>query len=66
MSDDDIKQLPETLSAKQAAALLQVDKKTVYRYAERGQLPHRRLGRRFIFSRTALLTWLQSSNASAA
>lgn len=48
----------EVLSAEQVAEILRVDIKTVYEYATRGEIPHRRLGRRFLFSRTAIFSWL--------
>ena len=41
MSDD-----REVMSAEQAAAFLGVERKTVYEYAGRGVIPHRRLGKR--------------------
>jgi excisionase family DNA binding protein len=48
----------EVLSAEQVAELLHVDVKTLYGYVNRGQLPHRRIGRRIIFGRRAILDWL--------
>ena len=54
----------EVLKAEEVAELLGVDVKTVYDYAGRGQIPHRRLGRRFIFSRTAILGWLSQVPAN--
>lgn len=47
-----------TLSADEVAALLGVDRKSVYAAAARGELPSRRVGRRVIFPRAALLAWL--------
>ena len=55
----------DIMTVEQVAAELQVDKKTVYRYAEAGHIPARRLGRRYIFSRAALTAWLQSPDARA-
>ncbi len=49
----------EVMGAEQVAAFLGVDRKTVYEYASRGRIPHRRLGRRLLFSRAALLVWLE-------
>ncbi len=49
---------PEVMNAEQAAAFLGVDRKTIYDYANRGRIPHRRLGKRVLFSRTALVAWL--------
>lgn len=55
----------EVLNADELAALLGVDRKTVYDYAARGQIPHRRLGRRFLFSRTAVMAWLATCKVAA-
>ena len=48
----------EVMSVEQTAAFLGVDRKTVYDFAARGVLPCRRLGRRILFSRQALVLWL--------
>jgi len=48
----------EVLNAEEVAVFLRVDQKTVYDYANRNQIPHRRLGRRLLFSRSALVAWL--------
>jgi excisionase family DNA binding protein len=48
----------EVMSADEVAAFLRVDRKTVYDYAGRGEIPFRRLGRRLLFSRSALVSWL--------
>ena len=56
---------PDVLSAEGAAAYLGVDRKTVYDYAHRGEIPHQRLGKRMLFSRDALLQWLGRSSNSA-
>ena len=48
----------EVMNAEQVAAFLGVDRKTVYEYASRGKIPHQRLGKRLLFSRSALLAWL--------
>lgn len=44
----------DTLSAEQAARLLHVNVKRVQRLARTGQLPGRRVGRRWLFPRTEL------------
>ena len=49
---------PEVLTAEQLADLLQVDAKTVRSLAARGDLPGRKLGREWRFSRRAVLDWL--------
>ena len=49
---------PECMRADQLAKFLGVNRKTVYAYAMRGLIPHRRLGRRIVFSRSQVVSWL--------
>jgi excisionase family DNA binding protein len=49
---------PEVMSSGQAAQLLQVEEAVVIELAEAGQLPGRKLGRVWRFSRAALVAWL--------
>ena len=49
---------PEVLTAAQAAELLQVAEPELIGLAERGELPGRRIGEHWRFSRAALLGWL--------
>ena len=49
---------PDVLTVEQVAALLGLGRNTVYEAAGRGEIPHRRVGRRLLFSRTAVLEWL--------
>ena len=53
--DDDAR---EVMNVEQTALFLGVDRKTVYDYAGRGVIPCRRLGKRILFSRQALVVWL--------
>lgn len=46
------------LTASDVARLLGVDRKTVYDAAGRGEIPHRRLGKRLLFLRSAIVAWL--------
>lgn len=56
----------EVLCADQVAAWLGVDRKSVYNAAARGTLPYQRLGKRLLFSRSALAHWVsQNSQARA-
>jgi excisionase family DNA binding protein len=55
----------EVLTADEVAELLRVDRKTVYDYAGRGTIPHRRLGKRLLFSRSAIMTWLSACEAAS-
>ena len=49
---------PEVLSGKQAGELLRVARDVVERMAAQGELPGRKLGGEWRFSRAALLAWL--------
>ena len=51
---------PDVLTLAQLAELLQVDEKTVRSLAAKGDLPGRKLGREWRFSRQAVLDWLAS------
>jgi excisionase family DNA binding protein len=48
----------DCLNANELARYLRVDRKTVYEYAGNGVIPCRRLGRRLLFSRAAVVAWL--------
>ena len=52
---------PEVLDAAQAAELMAVEETAIVELAERGELPGRRLGGAWRFSRRALLDWLGGS-----
>ena len=54
---------PECMRADQLARFLGVNRKTVYAYAMRGLIPHRRLGRRIVFSRSQVVSWLGECKA---
>jgi len=49
---------PEVLTPAQLAELLQVDEESVVELAEQGELPAKKLGEEWRFSRTAILAWL--------
>lgn len=49
---------PEVLNVEQAAQLLQIEERIVIQLAEAGELPGRRLGYLWRFSRAALVAWL--------
>lgn len=55
----------EVMSADEVAAFLGVDRNTVYDYAGRGVIPHQRLGKRILFRRGALVSWLDESCKAA-
>lgn len=54
----------EVLTVEEAAEFLRVDRKTVYVYVARKKIPHQRLGRRILFSRSGLLAWLAAGTGT--
>jgi excisionase family DNA binding protein len=55
----------EVLTAAEAAALLRLDEPAVVAAAEAAELPARRVGGHWRFSRAALLAWLGGEDASS-
>jgi excisionase family DNA binding protein len=58
----------ECMTARELASWMRVNRKTVYEYAARNVIPCRRLGRRLVFSRAAIVAWLArgaTGNANA-
>ena len=53
------------MSAEAVAAFLGVDRNTVYDYAGRGTIPCRRLGKRLLFHKPALVAWLDPCKAAS-
>jgi excisionase family DNA binding protein len=51
----------DVLTVPQAAKLLGLGLNTIYEAAGRGEIPHRRIGRRILFSREAILAWLKGN-----
>ena len=49
------------MTAEEVAAVLRVNRKTVYEYAARHRIPHQKLGKRILFSKSALIAWLNSN-----
>jgi excisionase family DNA binding protein len=58
-------QFADILCADDVATWLKVDRKTVYNAAARGAIPHQRLGKRLLFSRAALVSWLACESGRA-
>lgn len=54
----------EVMSADETAAFLGVDRNTVYDAAGRNEIPHRRIGKRLLFSRAQLVSWLGACKAA--
>ena len=50
----------EIMNAEETAVFLRINRKTVYEYSARNRIPHQRLGRRILFSKAALLEWLNT------
>ena len=61
---DDVIADAEVMSADEVAAFLGVDRNTVYDYAGRGTIPCRRLGKRLLFHRPVLVSWLDPCRAA--
>jgi excisionase family DNA binding protein len=55
--------LPEVLTSVQAAQLLAVPERVVVELAESGELPGRKLGEQWRFSKAALVAWLAGPDA---
>jgi excisionase family DNA binding protein len=55
----------EVMTADEVAEFLGVDLNTVYDYAGRGVIPHQRLGKRILFRRGTLLSWLEGCRATS-
>jgi excisionase family DNA binding protein len=53
--------VPEVLTTEQLAALLQVDEDTLRKLAAAGEIPGRKVGAHWRFSRQAVLDWLAAS-----
>lgn len=53
----------EVFTAIEAARYLRVSRNTLYDAAARGEIPCRRLGKRMIFSKHALVNWLMCNVA---
>jgi excisionase family DNA binding protein len=49
----------QVLNTTQAAKFLKISRMTLHRRMAEGSVPHRRLGRRIMFSKLELLSWLR-------
>jgi excisionase family DNA binding protein len=52
----------EVLDVKMAAELLTVSPDTIYDLFKRGELPGRKVGRKWLTTRNAVLRWIESSS----
>ena len=55
----------EPLKADEVAKWLRVGRKSIYNAVRENRIPYRRLGRRILFSRQAIMAWLQSQGRVA-
>ncbi len=51
--------LPDMLTAKDLEALLQIDRKTIYAYVQRGLIPYLRIESNVRFSKHQVMRWLE-------
>jgi excisionase family DNA binding protein len=56
----------DVITAAQVAQILGLNLDTVYRYAKKKKIPCRRLGVRYLFSKSALMVWLGCKLAESA
>ena len=54
----------DCLNANELARYLRVKRKTIYEFAGNGVIPCRRVGRRLLFSRAAIVAWLARQTAA--
>lgn len=52
---------PEIMTLAEVADYLRIHRITAGRYAAGGRIPGRRLGRRWVFSRSAIESWIERS-----
>jgi excisionase family DNA binding protein len=55
--------IPEILDVGTAAAFLTVSRDTVYHLFQTGQLPGRKVGRKWVTTKAAVIRWLEHSSA---
>lgn len=55
---------PELINAAQVAEILGIGKNTVYEAAARGEIPCRRVGKRFLFCKPTIVAWLSEQECS--
>ena len=55
---------PEVMSRVDVARFLGISPKSVETYTKKGLLPYKRLGRRFLYSKTTLLHWLENNDGN--
>jgi excisionase family DNA binding protein len=63
MNDDETYGLEPVLTVDEAARFLRVNTKTLYESIRAGDVPAKRVGRRVLILRDALLDWLKSDGS---
>ena len=58
--------VPEILDVGMAAALLTVSRDTIYHLFQSGQLPGRKVGRKWVTTKTAVIRWIEHSSVNDA
>lgn len=56
---------PIAIKAHEAAKLLGISRRTVQLLAKRGEIPHRRIGKLYLFSPIALQEWMNANAGEA-
>lgn len=56
------KEGPEMLTAKDLEAMLQIDRKTIYSYVQRGLIPYIRIQSNVRFRKTEILDWIENQS----
>lgn len=55
----------QTISAKEAGAILGISAWTLYEWVKAGEIPHIKIGKRVLFRRQTLLEWLDRKEAES-
>ncbi|MDO4588183.1 MAG: helix-turn-helix domain-containing protein [Planctomycetia bacterium] len=53
---------PEVMNQAQVASLLGLSRRCVQEYTKKGTIPHRKLGRRRLYSKTRIFQWLEKES----
>ena len=53
---------PEVMNQVQVASLLCLSRRCVQEYTKKGTIPHQKLGRRRLYSKTKIFQWLEKEN----
>jgi excisionase family DNA binding protein len=60
MSDE--KWETEVMRANEVRKMLRIGRNTLYNWVEEGRIPYKKVGRVLLFSRKAIIIWLESRN----